>query len=153
MNKQEWILKRNCSLSPSQLGKAYACLCFMSLAAGAFFLLHGAWQVFAFSLLEMAAVGIAFIHYGRHATDHEHVVLMDGFVLIECVCAGKTKRIELNAYWIKFTPPSASNALIHLEAKGVKIELGRYVTEGKRKQIAEEIRQGLHGSVFLAAQS
>jgi len=151
MDKQEWILKRNCSLSPRQLAVAYAVLCIASLGAAVVFTLQGAWHVFAFAVVEMAAVATAFIHYARHATDHEHIMLIDGYLLIECNCGGKVRQIRLNSCWTRIAPPARYGALIRFEEKGKKIEVGRYVTEGKRKQIAEEIREKLRDSMFVPA--
>ena len=73
-----WILKRNCSLTPRQSAAAYALLCTGSFGVALFFLLQGYWIVLAFSLVEMAAVGWALLHYARHALDVERIALTDG---------------------------------------------------------------------------
>jgi uncharacterized membrane protein len=66
-----WFLKRNCSVTPSQLGWLYASLCVVSLGIGTLFWLHGAPLVLPFAWLELTAVGVAFMVYARHATDGE----------------------------------------------------------------------------------
>lgn len=151
MNKHEWLLKRNCSLSPRQLALAYAVLFLMSFAVAVIFLLHGAWQVLAFSMLEMTAVALAFLHYGRHATDHEHIALSDGCLLVERIQAGRTQQVRLDPCWIRIALPSRAQDLIELEARGIRIKVGRYVTEAKRRQFAQELRQELQSSLIMQA--
>lgn len=146
MIRHEWLLKRNCSLSPRQLAFAYAVLFFMSFAVAMLCLLHGAWQVFAFSIVEMTAVAAAFLHYARHATDHEHIALSEGCLLVEQVLAGEVRQIRLDPYWTRIGMPHGPRDLISLQSGGVKVEVGRFVTEAKRRQIAQELRQELRGN-------
>src|SRR3569832_928604 len=122
MDKQEWILKRNCSLSPRQLAVAYAVLFIASLGAAVVFTLQGAWHVFAFAVVEMAAVATAFILYARHATDHEHIMLIDGYLLIECNCGGKVRQIRLISCRTRIAPPARYGALIRIDEKGKKLK-------------------------------
>lgn len=143
VNKHEWLLKRNCSLSPRQLGVAYAVLCVISFSVALMFTLLGAWYVLAFSVFEMAAVALAFLHYARHATDHEHIALDDGCLLVERIEAGKVRQTRLDPHWTRIALPNRTQDLINLEAKGVKIEVGRHVTAAKRRQVAQELRQEL----------
>ena len=65
----DWMLKRNCSVTPSQLGWAYAALCVTSLGIGAWFWAMGARFVLGFAWIELMAVGLAFFAYARHAGD------------------------------------------------------------------------------------
>lgn len=82
---REWTLRRNCSLSPRQVARAYAVLCAGSLAVAVGFLAHGVWLVLAFSLVELALVGLALLLYARHATDHERIALSESGLLVTCV--------------------------------------------------------------------
>lgn len=143
IGKHEWLLKRNCSLSPRQLAIAYAVLCAASLAVALMFTLQGAWLVLAFSVFEMVVVALAFLHYARHATDHEHIALLDGCLLVETIEAGKVRQTRLDPHWTRIALPNRTQDLINLEAKGVRIEVGRHVTVAKRRQFAQELRQEL----------
>jgi uncharacterized membrane protein len=75
---QRWALKRNCSITPRQLGYIYALLCGASLAAALLCTWQGAWFVMVFSVLELSAVGAAFIVYARHAIDADYLALTPG---------------------------------------------------------------------------
>src|SRR5438309_940919 len=63
----EWLLKRNCSLRPSQLVGFFASLCVVSLGIGTVCWLQGAPLVMPFAGIELAAVATAFLLYARHA--------------------------------------------------------------------------------------
>lgn len=144
MDRQEWLLKRNCSLTPCQTMMAFAVLCALPFGTGlVIMLLHGTWIVLGFATVEMTAVAIAFLHYAQHATDREYIALDDGCLLIEQFSAGAVRQIRLDPCWIRVTSPRHGHDMIALEARGVRVEVGRFVTEQKRRQIAQELRQGL----------
>lgn len=149
MKQHEWLLERNCSLSPRQLGLAYGIQCFLSFMIAALVLtLHGAWLVLAFAIIEMAAVAWAFLHYARHATDHEHISLTDSGLLVERVEAGRVLQTLLDPRRTRVVMPASTRDLISLEARDIRIEVGRFVTGARRSQIArelgEELQVGLH---------
>lgn len=145
MNNREWVLKRNCSLAPRQLALAYGVLCLMSFAvASVFVAIHGAWCVLAYAALEMLMAAVAFVCYARHATDEEHIALVDGCLVIGRVEAGRVEQTRLDPYWTRVAAPHCARDLINLEARGVRIEVGRFVTEAKRRQVAQELRQALN---------
>jgi uncharacterized membrane protein len=148
-HQHDWLLKRNCSLTPRQLAKAYAVLCILSFSVATMFTLQGAWVVLVFSVMEMSAVALAFLYYARHATDHEHIALVDGFLLIERIEAGQVQQTRLDPHWTRIALPKNACDLINLEAKGVKIEVGRFVTVAKRRKVAQELRQALHGGSLM----
>lgn len=146
--EREWVLKRNCSLTPRQLLIAYGLQCFLSFIIGLVFLLRGLPYVLLFAVIAMSIVGVAFMEYARHATDHEHLAFTDGGLLVECVQAGKIKQVHLDAYWIKVNLSPSACRLIHLEAKGIKVEVGRFVTEAKRREVMQELKRELRGGMM-----
>lgn len=142
---REWTLQRNCAMSPRQVALAYAVLCAGSLAVSlAVFLLHGIWVVFAFSLLELALVGLAMLIYARHALDHETIALSDACLLVDCVEADHHEQARLDPLWTRVSVgDERQRPLIKLESRGVKVEVGRFVTEARRRQVERELRQAL----------
>lgn len=148
MTKHEWLLKRNCSLTPRQSIIAYAAPCILALIVAVIFTLHGAWYVMTFAILESVLVALLFLHYARHATDREHIVLMEDCLLIERIEAEQVQCTRLDPYWTRITLPSRGQDLIGLESKGVRIEVGRFVTKSRRKRIAKEIRNELRGNHY-----
>jgi len=143
--QREWVLKRNCSISPRQMLMAYGALCGVSLTVSLFFAWHGAWYVLYFALAELFAVGMAFLLHGRHATDVERITIGDDFLLIELVRAEQARHIWLNPRSTKVQAPTAYHRLISLEEHGTRVEIGRFLPSPKRHQLAQELRGALAG--------
>lgn len=143
INKREWLLRRNCSLTPRQTVLAYAVLCALSFSVAGVFLVHGVWQVLVFTSLEIAAVTVAFILYARHAADYEHIVLTAGCLLVEQVQAGRVMQTVLEPYWTTVAMPGGYGELVGLEAKGVTLKIGAYALDPQRRQLARELQQAL----------
>lgn len=140
MNR-EWTLARNCSLTPRQVARAYAVLCCASCAVAIGFLLHGIWMILAFTFSELALVGLALLVYARHALDHERISLSERQLVIECVRGGQARETRLDPLWTRVREPEG--ALVRLESRGVAVDVGRFVTEARRRQLARELRQAL----------
>ena len=143
VERREWLLKRNCSLTPRQTLAAWSMLMGLSTGVGGFFAWHGAWYVLVFSALEMSAVTAAFLIYCRHAADHEHIVLENGSLLVEHAVGGKINATRLDLYWTRMQAPGPDPGLITLEARGVKVEIGAYLPDARRRQFARELREQL----------
>lgn len=147
MEKREWLLQRHCSLSPRQFAVAYAVLSLLSFAVALSFVLLGVWQVLFFTVLEMSAVAFAFLYYARHAADYEHVQLSVDGLLVLSVTAGRVHSIHLDPYWTRVSLAHTPGALIALEARGARVQLGRFVGDQRRRQFARELLRALPGSV------
>lgn len=141
--EREWTLKRNCSITPRQLLLAYGALCGVSLAIASFFTWRGAWYVLAFAVLEMIAVGLAFLLFARHATDREHIALGADCLLIELFEAQQSRRFKLDPRATRIEIPAAHYRLIAVEQHGTRIEIGRFLSAFKRRQFALELRNAL----------
>lgn len=149
---RRWTLKRNCSLTPRQSLAFYALLCCASFGIALVFLLHGIWMVLAFALVEMTAVGLALLHYARHALDVETVALSEGALVIERIDAGRREEIRLDPTWLRVLPPEPrTRKLIHLETHGTQVTIGAYVSEAVRLQVAQELKQALRGGPVLGS--
>ena len=145
MATREWILKKNCSISPRQLAQAYMALCVASFLVAAYFVMHGAWVVMVFAMLEMTAVAAAFVYFGRHATDRECISLSEVELLIELVQAERSLSFRLDPRRTRVAIPEPRQRLIRLEANGERVEVGRYLTERKRQEFAQELNRELAG--------
>ena len=138
-----WLLKRHCSLAPAQLGWFYASLCLVSLGIAAFFWSQGARMVMPFALLELLAVGAAFLLYSRHAADAEKIVLQGGQLVIELETAGRTQRAEFNREWVRVEPKYGDGSLIEVSGQGRSVRVGRHMRPELRPVLAREIRFAL----------
>lgn len=143
VTEREWTLKRNCSISPRQLFLAYGALCTVSFAIASFFAWRGAWYVLAFAVLEMMAVGAAFLLFARHAMDREYIALDQDCLLIELFEAEQSRQFKLDPRATRINIPAAHHRLIAVEQYGTRVEIGRFLTAFKRQQFARELRSAL----------
>lgn len=139
----QWLLKRNCSTTPSQLGWLFASLCFVSLGIATFFWVQGARLIMPFAWLELTAVGFAFIVYARHARDGEKIVIEGSQLVVELETAGRTRRSEFNREWVRIEPKSSDGSLIEVSCQGRSVQVGRHLRPELRPALAREIRLAL----------
>ena len=76
-------LKRNCSISPLGLARAFALIAAFTLGIAAAWAYVGAWLVLPFAGLEVAALALAFLACGRHAADYERIELRGARLTVE----------------------------------------------------------------------
>lgn len=138
-----WFLRRNCSVTPGQLGWLYASLCVVSLAIGTFFWFQGALLILPFAWLELAAVGFAFMVYARHASDREHIALEGQRLVVETESGGRLERAEFNRDWVRIEPGADDRSLIEVSGQGRRVIVGRFVRPELRPALAKEIRRAL----------
>ena len=138
-----WALRRNCSLTPAQLGWFYASLCVLSLGIATFFWMQGATLILPIAWLELAAVGAALLVYARHATDGERISLQGSQLVVELEQAGRLERAEFHRDWVRVEPRTDQRSLIELSGRGRSVQVGRFVRPELRPVLAREIRTAL----------
>jgi uncharacterized membrane protein len=141
----QWLLKRNCSVSPAQLLGLFASLSVVSLGIATFFWFQGATLIMPFAWAELIAVGIAFIVYARHARDGEKISLQGGQLVVELETAGRLQRAEFNREWVRVEPQDGDGSLIEVSGQGRSVRVGRHVRPELRPALAREIRFALRG--------
>lgn len=140
-----WALRRNCAVTPRQLGAMFGVLGVLSLSVAAFFWSQGVWMVLPFSVLELLAVAVAFLMYGRHAADGEYISLRDGRLVVELEEAGRLERVEFAGHAITVDMPFDERRLVSLRSGGRALEVGRFVRQDLRPVLASELRSALQG--------
>jgi uncharacterized membrane protein len=138
-----WFLRRNCSVTPAQLGWLYASLCVVSLGTAAVFWFQGAVLILPFAWIELAAVGAAFLAYARHASDGETISLRGRRLVVEVENAGRLQRAEFNRDWVRVEPSAGDRSLIELSGQGRRVNVGRFLRPELRPVLAQEIRRAL----------
>jgi uncharacterized membrane protein len=139
----DWFLRRNCAVTPAQVGWFYLSLCVVSLGIASAFWLQGAVLVMPFAWLELLAVGVGFLVYARHAADRERISLRDRHLVVELEQAGKLQRMSFRREWVRVEPKRGDSSLIEVSAQGQSIQVGRYVRPELRPLLAREIRMAL----------
>lgn len=138
-----WILRRNCSVPPGQLGAMLGLLAVVSLAVAVFFWSHGAWMVLPFSLLELVAVAAAFLVYARHATDGDLISVRGGRLVVELERGGALDRSEFAGHAVRIDAPESAGDLVQVRGGGKSVGVGRFVRPELRPLLARELRWAL----------
>ena len=136
----DWLLKRNCSISPRQLLAAYGLLCAMTLTIAVFFLLQGAPLVLPFAGLELLGLGAAMLLQARHAADRERLELLGGRLSVECRLGETAARVEFQTAGLRVEAGDGGRALIELSGQGRRVAVGRFVRPEQRRALADELR-------------
>ena len=139
----QWVMRRNCSITPRQLVGVYLSLCVVSLGISVAFWIVGAPAVLAFAGLELLMLGAAFALYARHATDCETITLAGRELAIEHRCGQGVERASFRAEWVRVEPASDDGSLVEVSGEGRHTRVGRYVRPEWRAQLAQELRLAL----------
>jgi len=142
----QWLLRRNCSMTPLQLVAFYLSLCVWSLAIAAAFWWRGANLIMPFASVELLAVGAALFVYARHARDRERVVLRPGLLTVECTLGSRTDQVEFAPAWVRVEPAHADRSLIEISGEGKRVAIGRFIRPELRGALADELRAALRRS-------
>ena len=141
----QWLLKRNCSVTPSQLLGLFMSISVVSLGIATFFWFQGATLVMPFAWIELIAIGAAFMVYARHARDGEKISLHGGQLVVELEIAGRLQREEFNREWVRVEPQDGDGSLIEVSGQGRTVRVGRHLRPELRPALAREIRYALRG--------
>ncbi|MBV8627710.1 MAG: DUF2244 domain-containing protein [Paraburkholderia sp.] len=140
---KDWLMKRNCSVSPRQFVGFYVSLALFSLAIAFMLVLCGAWLVLPFTGIELLVVGVAFAIYARHAVDYERIRLFPNRLVIEQVSAEQLTQFEFNPRWVRVEAGATPRDRITLVSRGQTIEIGQHLAQYRRVQFAGELRMWL----------
>lgn len=142
----EWLLKRNCSVSPRQALAFFASIGLVSLVIATAFWLLGATVILPFTCLELLALAAALLVYARHAGDHERVCLIDGRLIVERHDGHAVERWEWPAGRVQvgYRPAAGGTGLIEFSGQGRRAEVGRHVRAELRQPLAREFSRVLH---------
>ena len=147
----QWVLKRNCSITPGQLFGTYLALCAVSLTIALGFTWHGASPVLAFAGIELLLVGAALLMYARHAADQERITLANGALSVAHQRGLQTELTQFRAAWVRVEPRHGEGSLVELSGDGRQSCVGRYLRPELRSPLAQELRAALRASCADAA--
>jgi uncharacterized membrane protein len=139
----QWLLRRNCSITPRQLGGVYASLCAVSVLIAGFFFWQGAPYVLAFAGLELLLVGIALLAFARHVGDREVLTLAGRSLSVEQVNGSRSARTDFTAEWVTVEPVGDHGSLVQLSGEGRTVRVGRFLRPELRSAFARELRLAL----------
>ncbi|MEY4724763.1 MAG: hypothetical protein RL043_912 [Pseudomonadota bacterium] len=138
----DWLLKKNCSLSPYQFLAIFGSLALVSLAVAGYWAYQGAWVVVPFAVVECLALGVAFLVYARHANDFERVSLARDEVLVEQTHGPKRLRAALPRHRVR-AELDDDEGLVLLRAGSQQLAVGRFVDHDARQRFLKEFKGAL----------
>jgi uncharacterized membrane protein len=136
-----WRLRRNCALTPRQLGGTIVAL---GAAAFAVALLTTAivrtWLFVLFALIEAAALLIAYVRYARHALDGETITLFRHALVLDIDDGERHVHWRVNPTLVRIVREDGdANGALYVCYRQQRIEIGRHVPAALRAQIAEQL--------------
>lgn len=134
-----WHLKRNISITPAQMAAIFIGLGLLTLLIGIAFYNLGASYILPFSLVEIAALSIAFVYNAIHANDYEKLVLTNSEVQIERKIGFQVTQIHLMRSLTRVERSKLKNELIELRQGQQSADFGRFIHTNMRLLLAEQI--------------
>lgn len=142
----QWVLQRNCSLTPRELGAFYLSLCAVSLLIAVGFAVNGAPVVLAFAGIELLVVAVALLVYARHATDGDTLTLQQRELRIEQSAGARLRSTSFRAEWVSVEPCRGGGSLIEVCGEGRSVRVGRFLRPELREPFARELRTALRSA-------
>jgi len=140
---RDWLMKRNCAVSPRQFVGFFASLALFSVAIALLLLVRGAWLVLPFTGIELLAVGAAFVVHARHAIDYERIRLYPNRLVIEQMSGQRLTQYEFNPRWVRIESGVSPRDPIKVVSRGQAVVVGVHLAQYRRASFASELRAAL----------
>ena len=138
-----WLMKRNCSFSPKQVGLFYLSIVSFSLLVAGYFWLLGAWMILIFTSLALLVLTIAFYVYSRHALDYEKITITGKQLIVEKSWGGKVQIEEFNTIWTKLYCGGTGRHRLALKSSTKEVPIGFFVVMNEQEQFEKELKSYL----------
>ena len=134
-----WLMKRNCSFSPKQVGWFYLSIVSFSLLVAGYFLLIGVWMIIIFTVIEILALTIALYVYSKHALDYEKITIDGKRLLVERSWGGKVELNEFNTVWTKLIHKKDGRRDLVLVESTKELAVGYFVPANQQEQFERDL--------------
>ena len=141
-------LAPHCSLSPRGAVGFFALVCVGTFGVAGVFTALGFWPVLPFAGAEMLLLGWALKANMARRHERESIDISDTEVVIEYT-HGATRRVVYPRHWarVKIRRPNSPlhRGQLVIESHGRAHEVGKFLTEEERRQLAAELRRLIGG--------
>ena len=134
-----WLMKRNCSFSPKQVGLFYLSIVSFSLLVAGYFLMIGVWMIIIFTSIEILALTIALYVYSRHALDYEKITIVGKQLMVERSWGGKVQIDEFNTVWTKLIHKKDGRRDLVLATSNKELPIGYFVLANQQEQFERDL--------------
>lgn len=136
-----WRFRRNCALSPAQLFSAFAGFALFSVLLGLFCQVQGATLALPFVVIEVVAMGWAFVLYARHAADYERIAISADAVHIEWMHGARLGSVTLPARSVRVQ--AHGRGLVQVTSRQTEVHIGRHLRPERRMAFARDLRRAI----------
>ena len=141
-------LAPHCSLSVQQAVLFFGSVCFATFGIAIFFAVMGFWPVLPFAGAEMLLLGWALKSNMQRRFEREHIEVNESDVVIE-YARGIPRRVVFPRHWaqVKIRRPKTPlhPGQLVIESHGRGYEVGKFLTEEERRQLAADLRRLIGG--------
>ena len=141
-------LAPHCSLSVHGALLFFASVCFTTFGVAAVATWMGYWPVLPFAGAEMVLLGWALKTNMARRFEREHIEVTEREVIIE-FAKGTPRRVVFPRHWaqVKIRRPKSPlhRGQLVIESQGRGYEVGKFLTEEERRQLAAELRRLVGG--------
>jgi len=138
-------LSPNGALTPASARAFVGGLACVTFGTAVFFALHGLWPVLPFAGLEIALLWWAVRASMRAARQRELIVITDDRIVVERRGPAVPSRLVFARHWATVTLRGPSLMLhpsrLTIESHGRACEVGRFLTEDERRDLAARLRR------------
>lgn len=148
-NEFSIVARRNCSMSPRALLAFFLVTAVLSLLIAMAWAMAGVWWVLPFAGVEIGALGIAFIAFGRRVGDFERIHLDDSRLVVEVCERDRVCRHEFVPAWAKVEARRVGlGSEVVVRCRDQQVVVGRYLDEGGRELLVRELSARLRERRF-----
>jgi uncharacterized membrane protein len=138
----------HCSLTTRRAVVFFGVVCFVTLGIATAATMLGFWPVLPFAGAEMLLLGWALRSSMQRRHEHERIDVTDDEVVIE-YAVGHPRRVVFPRHWarVKIRRPKSPLHRGHLviESHGRAYEIGKFLTEEERRQLAARLGRLIGG--------
>ena len=135
-----------CSLTRTQERLAFWSLAASCFATATGFALLGYWLILPFAGLEIGLLAWAFQAMRRREGDYETLMIEDELIVLEWHAGTRGERREMNRPWVRVLCDCSApgrDCRLRLSSHGRETEIGQYLSDEARLQLAATLRSKL----------
>jgi uncharacterized membrane protein len=141
-------LAPHCSLTPRGALLFFGLVAFATFGVACVFTVLGFWPVLPFAGAEMLLLGWALKGSMDRRFDRESIDISENEIVVE-YARGTPQRVVFPRHWarVKIRRPKSAlhRSQLVIESRGRAVELGKFLTEEERRQLAAELRRLIGG--------
>lgn len=133
----------NCSMTPRERKIAFGIIATVTLLVACSFSWFGVWLILPFAGIEIGVLAWAFEVVGKRSSDYETVSIRGDEILVQRKQGELLESRTFNCHWTELVlveSRQGSSVKLALRSHGRETELGLFLTDEGRQEMAKELR-------------